>query len=109
MYSDSLAVYTAKSVRVSCMFVLITQTVLSYLRMDVNLTNRIESNLRQPNIISFHSSFTTAPDKKVTLPLLTSAVIQKKCDENLSGVIALRIQSIKILFRIHFYPDLCAI
>ena len=35
MYSDSLAVYKGKSIWISCLLVF-TQTLFSYLRMDVN-------------------------------------------------------------------------
>ena len=59
IYSDSLAVCTGKSIWVS-------RIVLCYLRMDVNLTNFIESNPRQP---------------KNSFPyfVLTEPVIKKNC------------------------------
>ena len=85
IYSDSLAVCTGKSIWVS-------RIVLCYLRMDVNLTNFIESNPGQPKNPFPYFVLTQPVIKKIVPPLTTSAVIYKN-EENFSEVLALGIRA----------------
>ena len=62
MYSDSLTVYTGKSIWVSQSFVL-TQTVFSYLRTDVN-RHKFHRKLPWTNKKSFQPLFIIASDIK---------------------------------------------
>ena len=72
--------------------------------MDKNLTNVLKLTLDNRKI-PFNSLFITATDKKKNHPTQATSAVTYKNDENFSGVLALWIQSIQILFRIHFsYP-----
>ena len=49
--------------------------------------------------------FITALNNKIVSPLAASAVIRKN-EIDFSGVLAVQIQTIQVLFWIHIYPDM---